>query len=160
MKLDRGWVSVSSFFNLQNFWNCGRKRVKLLFSNLVREMEKIRDYGWEKGETSERKVCQVLEELKAEGKIKNFGWSSKFSQEDSSGRDFLITTNDEKIIWLQIKSSFHPVDQEKYRRRGIYYIAVQQKSDFEIREEILGIIRKAIKPKRRPKLEERIKSQI
>ena len=119
-----------------------------------------RDYGWKRGEESERKVCQALEELKTEGMIKNFGQSLKFYQEDSSGRDFLITTNDEKIIWLQVKSSFHPVDQEKYLRRGIYYLAIQQKSPSEIKTEVLRILKQDKKTKKRPKLEERIKSQI
>jgi hypothetical protein len=109
-------------------------------------MEKIKDYGWQKGEETENKVHQALEELKTEGMIKNFGQSLKFSQEDVSGRDFLITTNDEKIIWLQVKSGFNQVEKEKYRRKSVHYLGgVREKTPEEIKKEILEILRKKSK---------------
>ena len=102
-------------------------------------MEK--DYGWSRGEESEEKVCRVLEELKTEGKIKNFGRNLKFYQEDLSGRDVLITTNNDKVIWLQVKSSFNPIEKEKYRRKGIHYLGgVREKTPEEIKKEILEIL--------------------
>ena len=105
--------------------------------------EKVKDYGHNKGEEAERKVFEVLEELKAEGMIKNFGQSLKFYQEDTSGRDFLITTRDDKIIWLQVKSGFNQFEKEKYQRRGIHYLGgVGQKTLEEIKKEILEILRK------------------
>jgi len=97
--------------------------------------------AWEKGEKSEEKVYRALEKLKQEEIIRDFGQTIKFSQEDLRGKDFVIITNDEKAIWLQVKSSFNPAKQKKYLRRGIYYIAIQQKTPLEIREEILGILR-------------------
>jgi len=126
------------------------------------EENKVNGYvlAYKKGEESERKVCQALEELKAEGMIKNFGQSLKFYQEDSSGRDVLITTNNDKVIWLQVKSSFSPLDKKKYSTRGIYYLAVQQKSPSEIKTEVLRILKQGKKTKKRPRLEERIKAQI
>ena len=151
------WTKAN--FWLKNFWDCGRKKIELLFVNRVeKKMEK--DYGWSRGEGSEEKVCQALEELKAEGMIKNFGQSLKFYQEDLKKRDFIIITNDEKTIWLQVKSSFHQADKEKCLKKGIRYIAVQQKSHLEVKKEILEILEKARNQKRRPKLEERIKAQI
>ena len=108
--------------------------------------EKVKDYGWERGEASERKVFEALEELKAEGMIKNFGQSLKFYREDTSGRDFLITTRDDKIIWLQVKSGFKQFEKEKYQRRGIHYFGgVEQKSLEEIKKEILEILRQKSK---------------
>jgi len=119
-----------------------------------------KDYGWGRGEESERKVCQALEELKAERMIKNFGQSLRFYQEDSSGRDVLITTNNDKVIWLQVKSSFSPLDKKKYLRRGIHYIAVEEKSLLEIKKEVLGILNKARNWKRRPKRETKVEVSI
>jgi hypothetical protein len=108
--------------------------------------EKVKDYGWSRGEESEEKVRQILEELKVEGKIKNFGRSLKFYQEDSSGKDFLITTNDDKLIWIQVKSGFNQVEKEKYRRKGIHYLGgVREKTLEEIKKEILEILRKKSK---------------
>jgi hypothetical protein len=108
------------------------------------EMEK-KDYGWGRGEDSEKKVFEILEELKTQGKIKNFGQSLKFSQEDISGRDFLIMTKDEKIIWVQVKSSFNQVEKEKYQRKGIHYLVVGEKTSEEIKKEILEILQKKSK---------------
>jgi len=119
-----------------------------------------KDYGSSRGEESEEKVCQILEELKAEGMIKDFGRSLKFYQEDRSGRDVLITTNNDKAIWLQVKSSFNPVDKEKYLKRGILYIAIGEKSLPEIKKEILWILNKARNRKRRPKRETKVEVSI
>lgn len=105
--------------------------------------EKLRDYGWKKGEESEEKVCRALEELKAEGTIKNFGQSLKFYQEDRSGRDILITTNDDKLIWLQVKSSFNSAEKTKYQKRGIHYLGgVREKTLEEIKKEILEVLKR------------------
>jgi diketogulonate reductase-like aldo/keto reductase len=122
--------------------------------------EKVRDYGSEKGGQSEAKVFEVLEELKAEGKIKNCGWSFQFGKEDLSGRDMVMVTVDNEIIWLQVKSSFNLSDMEKYLRRGIHYIAVEQKTPEEIKKEILGILNKARSRKRRPKVEAKVEVSI
>ena len=103
--------------------------------------EKVKDYGHNKGEEAERKVFEVLEELKAEGVIKNCGKSFQFGKEDLSGRDMIIVTVDDGIIWLQVKSSFNLADREKYLRRGIHYLAVGQKTQEKIKEEILEILR-------------------
>ena len=125
----------------------------MLFLNEVENVEKEKDYGWNKGEESEEKVRQALEELKAEGIIKNFGQSLKFYQEDLRGRDFLITIDNGRVIWLQVKSSFNAVDKEKYLRRGIHYIAVEQKTLGEIKKEILEILEKS---RKRTKIKEKI----
>ena len=121
-------------------------------------MEK--DYGWGRGEESEEKVCRVLEELKAEGMIKNFGQSLKFYQEDRSGRDILITTNNDKVIWLQVKSSFKQADKEKYEQKGIHYLAVKEKTSEGIKKEILEILNKVRNQKRRPKVEAKVEVSI
>ena len=115
-------------------------------------MEK--DYGWRRGEESEEKVCQALEELKAEGTIKNFGQSLKFYQEDRSGRDILITTNDDKLIWLQVKSSFNPVEKEKYQRKGIYYLVVGEKTREEIKKEISEILNRVRQKRSKAEIKE------
>ena len=115
---------------------------------------------WEKGEASEEKVFQVLEELKEEGIIRNCGRSFRYSREDSEGKDLGIVTIDGKVIWLQVKSSFNPVDKERYLKRGILYIAVREKPLPEIKKEILGILNKARKRKRRPKMETKVKVSI
>jgi hypothetical protein len=105
-----------------------------------------KDYGWTQGEESEEKVRQILEELKVEGKIKNFAQSLKFYQEDLSGKDFLIITNNDKLISIQVKSGFNPFEKEKYQRRGIYYLGgVREKTSEEIKKEILEIIQKKSK---------------
>lgn len=119
-----------------------------------------KDYGWERGEESERKVCQVLEELKEEGIIKNCGWSFRYSNEDSKGKDLLVVTIDGKVIWLQVKSSFNPVDKERYLKRGILYIAVGKKSLPEIKKEILGILDKARNRKRKSKRKTKVEVSI
>jgi hypothetical protein len=116
------------------------------------EMEK--DYGWRRGEESEEKVCQALEELKVEGVIKNFGQSLKFSREDISGKDFLITTKDEKIIWIQVKSSFNPVEREKYQRKGIYYLVVGEKTREEIKKEISEILNRVRQKRSKAEIKE------
>jgi len=145
---------------LKNFGDCGRKKVEMLFVNVVEKMEKERDYGWSRGEESEEKVCQVLEELKAEGMIKDFGRSLKFYQEDRSGRDILITTNNDKVIWLQVKSSFKQADKEKYEQKGIHYLAVKEKTSEGIKKEILEILNKVRNQKRRPKVEAKVEVSI
>ena len=119
--------------------------------------EKIKDYGWGRGEVSEGKVFEALEELKAEGMIKNFGQSLKFYREDTLGRDFLITTRDDKIIWLQVKSGFNQFEKEKYRRRGIHYLGgVERKALEEIKKEILEILRQKSKGGKKEKIELKI----
>ena len=121
--------------------------------------EKVKDYGWNRGEESERKVFEALEELKTEGMIKNFGQSLKFYREDTSGRDFLITARDDKIIWLQVKSGFNQFEKEKYQRRGIHYLGrVEQKTLEEIKKEILEILRQ--KSKGGQKQKEKIELKI
>ena len=120
--------------------------------------EKAKDYGWNRGEESERKVFEALEELKAEGMIKNFGQSSRFSQEDASGRDFVIIIDDGKIVWFQVKSSFHENDKRKYLRRGIHYLAVGQKTPEEIKKEILKILKQ--KGRSKAAIKEKTKVQI
>jgi hypothetical protein len=119
-----------------------------------------KDYGWERGKESERKVCQVLEELKKEGIIKNCGWSSRYSNEDSEGKDLLVVTIDGKVIWIQVKSSFNSVDKERYLKQGILYIAVGKKSLPEIKKEILGILNKSRNRKRKPKRKTKVKVSI
>lgn len=104
--------------------------------------EKIKDYGWERGEESEKKVFEILEELKTAGIIKDFGQSFRFGLEDLSGRDMAIVTLGNGIIWLQVKSSFNQDDKEKYQRRGIHYLAVGKETPEEIKKEILEILRK------------------
>ena len=120
--------------------------------------EKVKDYGWSRGEESEKKVFEVLEELKTEGMIKNFGQSSRFSQEDASGRDFVIIIDDGKIVWFQVKSSFHENDKRKYLRRGIHYLAVGQKTPEEIKKEILRILKQ--KGRSKAAIKEKTKVQI
>jgi hypothetical protein len=116
-----------------------------------------RDYGWSRGEESEDKVLQILEELRKEGEIKDFGQSFRFSQEDSRGIDFLIITKDGKLIPLQVKSSFNQGDKGKYKGRGIYYLrGVAEKTLEEIKKEILVIVKqknKFRKSKIRKKIE-------
>jgi hypothetical protein len=116
--------------------------------------------AWGKGEASEEKVFQALEELKEEGIIKNCGWSFRYSNEDSEGKDLLVVTIDGKVIWLQVKSSFNPVDKERYLKQGILYIAVGEKSLPEIKKEILGILNKARNRKRKPKRKTKVEVPI
>jgi len=144
---------------LKNFGDCGKNEIVLLFVNEVGKMEeKVKDYGWSRGEESEKKVFEVLEELKTEGMIKNFGQSSRFSQEDASGRDFVIIIDDGKIVWFQVKSSFHENDKRKYLRRGIHYLAVGQKTPEEIKKEILRILKQ--KGRSKAAIKEKTKVQI
>ena len=131
------WKNVAKFWGL--WWKENRIALCKFVNMVEKKMEK--DYGWSRGEESEEKVCRVLEELKTEGKIKNFGRNLKFYQEDLSGRDVLITTNNDKVIWLQVKSSFNPIEKEKYRRKGIHYLGgVSEKTPEEIKKEILEIL--------------------
>jgi DNA-binding Lrp family transcriptional regulator len=116
--------------------------------------------AWEKGEASEEKVFQALEELKEEGIIKNCGRSFRYSNEDSEGKDLLVVTIDEKVIWLQVKSSFNSASKERYLKRGILYIAVGKKSLSKIKEEILEILKKTRNQKRRPKIETKVEISI
>jgi DNA-binding Lrp family transcriptional regulator len=103
--------------------------------------EKRRDYGWTQGEESEEKVRKVVEELKVEGKIKDFGQSLKFYLEDKAGIDFVIITNDGKLILIQVKSSLNQADKKEYEKRGIYYLGgVREKTPEEIKKEILEIL--------------------
>lgn len=146
---------------LKNFWDCGRKEMKSFFVNEVGKMEKVnKDYGWSRGEESEQKVSQVLDELKSEGTIKNFGQSLKFYREDKSGRDFAIVTDDDKIVWLQVKSSFNENAKRKYLRHGIHYLAVGQKTSEEIKKEILKILKKKSKLAKTPDIKEKVEVQI
>ena len=121
----------------------------MLFVNEVEEKmkeEKVKYYGWERGEGSEKKVFEVLEELKTEGIIKNCGRSFQFGMEDLSGVDIVMITLEDKVIYLQVKSSSNPVEKEKYRRRGIYYLGgVREKNPREIKQEILEILRQKSK---------------
>ena len=94
-----------------------------------------------KGKESERKVFQALEELKREGKIKDFGQSFQFSQEDVEGIDFIILPQKGKAIYLQVKSTFIEKKKEKYERRGIAFLAVEEKKLREIKEELIKIIK-------------------
>jgi hypothetical protein len=115
-----------------------------------------RDYGWSRGEESEDKVRQILEELREEGEIKDFGQSFRFYQEDSGGIDFFIITKDDKLIPLQVKSSFNQGDKEKYKERGIYYLGgVAEKTLDEIKKEILVIVKQKNKL-RKSKIREKI----
>ena len=126
--------------------------MKLFFVNKVGEMEeKVKNYGWSRGEQSEKKVFEVLEELKAEGIIKESGRCDRFGREDSKGKDLAIITQEGKIIWLQVKSSFNETDKEKYLRRGIHYIAVGQKTSEQIKKEILRILKKKNKLAKPPR---------
>lgn len=102
-----------------------------------------RDYGWARGEESEEKVFEVLEELKEQGIIKNCGRSFQFGKEDLLGIDLMIVTVDDDVIYLQVKSSFNVFEKEKYRQKGIYYLGgIKAKNHREIRQEILSILRK------------------
>ena len=140
---------------MKNFGDCGRKKIESLFVNKVGKMEE-KDYGWGRGETSERKFFLALEELKKEGAFKDFGQSFRFSQEDLKKKDFCIVSNEGKIIWFQIKTSFNANDKEKYLRKGIQYIAIEDKNLGEIKAEILEILSKAKKPKPKRKIEVQI----
>ena len=100
----------------------------------------------EKGKLAEEKTFLALEELKKEGRIKDFGQSFFFSQEDLKGIDFIIISGEGKIIRLQVKSYFGEKEMKKYRRRGIWYLAAQlEKSLEEVKKEILEIVEKATK---------------
>ena len=98
-----------------------------------------------KGKESERKVFQALEELKKEGKIKNFGQSIQFGQEDLEGIDFIILPQKGKAIYLQVKSSFNEKAEEKYKKRGIFFLAVEKKGLKEIKQELIEIIKNSAK---------------
>jgi len=95
----------------------------------------------EKGKLAEERTSQALEELKKEGKIKDFGQSFFFSQEDLKGIDFIIISGDGKIIPLQVKSHFRKEEMGSYLRKGIQYLPVPpEKSIAEIKKRILEIV--------------------
>ena len=119
-----------------------------------------KDYGWGRGETSERKFFLALEELKKEGAFKEFGQSFRFSQEDLKKKDFCIVSNEGKLIWFQIKTSFNAKEKEKCLRKGIQYVAIENKDLGEIEKEILKILKRKGKLAKVPNIKEKIELQI
>lgn len=96
-----------------------------------------------RGRIAEQKVEEVLEILKKEEKIKDYGKTIPFSKEDRNGIDFFIYPYNRKEIKLQIKAGgcLKIEAIEKYQKEKIFVIKnVLKKSEEEIKKEILDII--------------------
>lgn len=110
-------------------------------------MEEVKECGLDdvyavtKGQLSEKKVFNALEELKQEGEIKDFGQTFPFSQDDRNGIDFIVITKTGKEVRIQVKSSYRREEVEEYLRKGINYL-IPGKDKAETKKRILWIIEK------------------
>lgn len=95
----------------------------------------------DRGDAAERKVEKILESLKEEKKIENYGRTVPFSIEDKKGIDFFIYLETGKLK-LQVKAGDFPKSKtERYRNKGIFVITnILSKTEKEIKEEILKIL--------------------
>lgn len=100
-----------------------------------------------KGKITEKKVFLALEKLREEGKIKNFGQTMPFSNDDSKGIDFFIYTLNGKRLKLSVSTRPKPWEkQESLRRKGIIVFNVLMETDQEtVLKEVTEIIETAQK---------------
>ncbi|MBU0546802.1 MAG: hypothetical protein ABH876_01270 [Patescibacteria group bacterium] len=95
----------------------------------------------EKGKIAEQKTFDALEKIEKDGNIKSFGWTFPFSEDDLRGIDFIIFPNKGREIRIQVKSSYNQKEEERYSRRGIYYMVVQPyKTREKVKLELLQIL--------------------
>ncbi|MCD6550389.1 hypothetical protein J7K24_02495 [bacterium] len=119
--------------------------------------------AWLRGKIALKKVIYSLNYFKRIALIKNFGYSGDFSYDDRQGIDITIYPVWGGKIFLQVKSSYNKEEKEKYKKRGIYYIAANpSREQISIDREILNLLMnhlwKKIKQKRRKQRPQKIKS--
>lgn len=100
-----------------------------------------RETAFDRGEETEKKVFNTLNQLKNEGVITDFGQTMKFSKDDYKGIDFYVYLNGKKIK-IQVKSSFPLEKERKYlERNGIFLLVCRPwENDKGVRKKILKIL--------------------
>ena len=108
----------------------------------------------EKGEKAEKKVYDMLDFLKMQKFIENFGQSFGFSETDYRGVDFEIYHHHwKKPIQIQVKSSFPKWPERKYlKRQGIHLLICKpEDNSLQVLEKIYQILKSVIRAKNRAK---------